>query len=77
MKKLVVMLDTIEKVKKFVSVASRCDGDIDLMSERYVVDAKSIMGIFSLDLGAKLTLNVYNDADYDALYAEIKDFVVE
>ena len=45
-----IMLDSINSVKSFVNIVSKYDFDIDLTSGRYVVDAKSIMGIFSLDL---------------------------
>ena len=50
MTKVKIMLDSIAAVKKFVSVVSMYDFDVDLASGRYAVDAKSIMGIFSLDL---------------------------
>ena len=45
-----VLLDTISAVKTFVSMASECDYEIDLQDKRHLVDGKSIMGIFSLDL---------------------------
>ncbi|MCQ2506780.1 MAG: HPr family phosphocarrier protein, partial [Lachnospiraceae bacterium] len=50
MKKIQISLNTIDKVKSFVNDISRFDSDFDLVSGRYVIDAKSIMGIFSLDL---------------------------
>ena len=50
MSKTTVMLATINDVKEFVSIVSLCDFDVDLISGRYAVDAKSIMGIFSLAL---------------------------
>lgn len=45
-----IMLNSVDRVKKFVNETTKVDGDIFLQSDRYVVDAKSIMGIFSLDL---------------------------
>ena len=62
MKSVNVCLNTVEKVKGFVNTISPLDGDFDLVSDRYVVDAKSIMGIFSLDLSKALRLDIHNDA---------------
>ena len=56
MTKVKIMLDSIAAVKKFVSVVSMYDFDVDLASGRYAVDAKSIMGIFSLDLSNPIQL---------------------
>lgn len=50
MQKVVISLNSIDKVKSFVNTISQYDFDFDLISGRYVIDAKSIMGIFSLDL---------------------------
>ena len=50
MKSINIKLDTIDKVKEFVNKINTFDGDFDLVSARYVIDAKSIMGIFSLDI---------------------------
>ena len=77
MKSVTIFLDTIEKVRSFVNTVSRQDGDFDLVSERYVIDAKSIMGIFSLNLGKPLRLDIHNVENYDAVIAELKDFIVE
>ena len=63
MTKVKIMLDSIAAVKKFVSVVSMYDFDVDLASGRYAVDAKSIMGIFSLDLSKPIDLNVHADGD--------------
>ena len=63
MTKVKIMLDSIAAVKKFVSVVSMYDFDVDLASGRYAVDAKSIMGIFSLDLSNPIQLVAHtNDA---------------
>lgn len=53
-----VNLNTIETVKEFVSIVAHFHGDVELKSGKYVVDAKSIMGIFSLDLSKKLLLEL-------------------
>lgn len=77
MKSIKVNLDSIEKVKNFANTIAACDGDFDLASERYVVDAKSIMGIFSLDLAKTLRLDIHDDAQYDTLAKKLSDFMVE
>lgn len=62
-----ILLDSINKVKDFANMISRYQCDADLASGRYTVDAKSIMGIFSLDLQNPLTLTVYEGSDIDDL----------
>lgn len=76
MKSFNIMLDSIDKVKTFVNIVAKCDFDVDLTSGRYVVDAKSIMGIFSLDLSKPIKLDIYGDDSSD-FEAEIKGFIVE
>lgn len=71
-----VSLNTIDKVKNFVNVINTFDGDFDLAADRYVIDAKSIMGIFSLDLTNALTLNIHNDAEADAVKKALADYIV-
>lgn len=51
-----LMLDNIDKVRQFVSIAMSKDYDIDLLSGKYIVNAKSIMGVFSLDLTKPVTM---------------------
>ena len=63
-----------DHVKNFVSLVNRYPYDMDLRSGRYVVDAKSILGIFSLDLSKPITLEVYTD-DCDDLMNDIKPFL--
>jgi len=77
MKSVNVCLNTVDKVKGLVNAISPLDGDFDLVSDRYVVDAKSIMGIFSLDLGKTLRLDIHNDAVVDKVLPLLKDFIVE
>jgi len=76
MAELNISLNTIEKVKGFVNAVSSLDGDYDLSSDRYVVDAKSIMGIFSLDLGKVLKLIIRDDSLLDAAKAKLADYIV-
>ncbi|MFI3236863.1 MAG: HPr family phosphocarrier protein [Lachnospiraceae bacterium] len=54
-----ISLNSIDKVKSFVNEITKFDYDFDLVSGRYVIDAKSIMGIFSLDLSKPINLNVH------------------
>ncbi len=74
MKSLNIKLDSIDKVKDFVNVINTFDGDFDLASNRYVVDAKSIMGIFSLDVSAVLRLDVHDDSEFDAVKAALSQY---
>ena len=67
-----IKIDTIEKVKDFVNKVNTLQGDLDLKSDRYTVDAKSIMGIFSLDLSKELTL-VYSNSEAVNI---LKDYIV-
>ena len=76
MKTLTIKLDTVEKVKGFVNTVAPLEGDIDLGSDRYVVDAKSIMGIFSLDLSKPLRLEIHNEATAERLMPLLKDYIV-
>ncbi len=76
MKTVKVNINTINDVKNFVSIVSRCDYDVDIVSGRYAIDAKSIMGIFSLDLSKELTLNIHSDDCADFL-DQIKDYIVK
>ena len=75
MKTVKININTINDVKNFVSIVSRCDYDVDIVSGRYAIDAKSIMGIFSLDLSKPLTLTIHS-SDPDAVVAALKDFIV-
>ena len=63
MKTVSIALNSIDKVKAFVNDISKYDFDFDLVSGRYVIDAKSIMGIFSLDLSKPINLNVHAEGN--------------
>ena len=63
MKTVQIFLNSIDKVKSFVNDISKFDYDFDLVSGRYVVDAKSIMGIFSLDLSKPIDLNIHAETE--------------
>lgn len=74
MKSLKISLNTIDKVKEFVNLINTFDGDYDLVSDRYVVDAKSIMGIFSLDISNSLRLDVHDENEFEAVAAALEKF---
>lgn len=74
MKVFEIMLSSINDVKEFVNIANRCSGEVDLTSGRYVVDAKSIMGIFSLDLSKPIICQVYSD-ETPEIMAAVQKFV--
>lgn len=74
MKTFELMLGSINDVKDFVNIVSKYDFDVDLTSGRYVVDAKSIMGIFSLNLSKPIKVEVHSD-DCDKFLNEVDRFV--
>lgn len=77
--KFQIKLETIQKVKDFVSIISLLEGDYRLVSEPYVVDAKSILGIFSLDLGKPVTLEIVStlsSAEQVTFKEKIQSFIV-
>ena len=63
MKTIQISLNSIDKVKSFVNDITKFDYDFDFVSGRYVIDAKSIMGIFSLDLSKPIDLNIHAEAE--------------
>ncbi len=74
MNKFEILLSSINDVKNFVNVVSKYDYDIDLTSGRYVVDAKSIMGIFSLDLSKPIMVEIHSESCED-LYNELAPYI--
>lgn len=75
MKAVNIKMSLTENVKAFVNIVNRYSYDVDLRSGRHVVDAKSLLGIFSLDLAKPVTLEVYHDHCED-LMEDIKPFIV-
>lgn len=76
MKTVQIRLDSIDKVKSFVNIITKYDTDFDLISGRYVIDAKSIMGIFSLDLSRPIDLAIHNDDGCDEILEVLKPFII-
>ncbi len=72
-----ISLDSIEKVKSFVNSITKFDCDFDLVSGRYIIDAKSIMGIFSLDLSKSIDLNIQATDNVDEILEVLKPYIVE
>ena len=77
MKTVRVCLDSIDKVKGFVNDISRFNTDFDLISGRYVINAKSIMGIFSLDLSKPIELTIHESDEIDEILKVLQPYVVE
>ena len=77
MQSVEVLLNSIDKVKNFVNTVSRYEGEFDLVSGRYVIDAKSIMGIFSLDLSQPIRLDVHDDAVAEKVLPELTAFLAK
>ena len=77
MKTVQVSLNSIDKIKSFVNSITQFDFDFDLISGRYVIDAKSIMGIFSLDISKPIDLIVHTDADDEDILAALKPYLAE
>lgn len=80
-KEILISLNTVEKVKNFVNKVSKYDSDeitLDLISGRYIIDAKSIMGIFSLDLSKDLTLRMLAKDEnlMNNLKEDIKNYII-
>ncbi|MDO5403601.1 MAG: HPr family phosphocarrier protein [Eubacteriales bacterium] len=73
MKTVQISLNSIDKVKSFVNDITKFDVDFDLVS---VIDAKSIMGIFSLDLSKPIDLNIHADNDIDTILSVLAPYIV-
>ncbi len=76
MKTVKISLNSIDKVKSFVNEITKYDSDFDLVSGRYVIDAKSIMGIFSLDLSNPIDLNIHAEDNLEEILANLKPYII-
>ena len=72
-----ISLNSIDKVKSFVNDITKFDYDFDLVTGRYVIDAKSIMGIFSLDLSKPIDLNIHAEDNAEEVLAVLKPYMVQ
>ena len=77
MKTVSISLNSIDKVKSFVNDLTKFDDDFDLVSGRYVIDAKSIMGIFSLDLSKPINLNIQDTEDMDEILKVLEPYIIK
>ena len=77
MKTVRISLNSIDKVKSFVNDLTKFDTDFDLVSGRYVIDAKSIMGIFSLDLSKPIDLNIHSESSVAEIVNILKPYIVD
>lgn len=73
-----VKFETFEKVNQFIRVITNFESDVDLVSGRYVINAKSAMGVYSLDLTKELELNIYEkvEGETEKLVQELRDLGV-
>ena len=76
MKTVQISLRSIDNVKSFVNIITQYDFDFDMHSGRYIIDAKSIMGIFSLDLMNKILLTAHTD-DVEDLKKDLAAYIVD
>ena len=76
MKTVRISLNSIDKVKSFVNDLTKYDVDFDLVSGRYVIDAKSIMGIFSLDLSKPIDLNIHAEAGIEEILDTLSPYII-
>ena len=77
MKTVKICLNSIDKVKSFVNDITKFETDFDLVSGRYVIDAKSIMGIFSLDLSKPIDLNIHTEDGTERILEVLAPYIVE
>ena len=76
MKTVQISLNSIDKVKSFVNAITQYEHDFDLISGRYVIDAKSIMGIFSLDLSKPIDLAIHAENNMDEIMETLKPYLI-
>ncbi|MCC8067842.1 MAG: HPr family phosphocarrier protein [Clostridiales bacterium] len=77
MKTVQISLNSIDKVKSFVNDITKFDNDFDLVSGRYVIDAKSIIGIFSLDLSKPIDLNIHAEDNIDEILTVLDAYIIQ
>ena len=76
MKTVQISLNSIDKVKSFVNDITKFNNDFDLVSGRYVIDAISIMGIFSLDLSKPINLNIHAEENIDEIMTVLAPYII-
>ena len=76
MKTIQISLNSIDKVKAFVNDITKFDNDFDLVSGRYEIDAKSIMGIFSLELSKPIDLSIHAEENLNEILDVLKPYMI-
>ena len=76
MKTVRISLNSIDKVKSFVNDLAKFDVDFDLVSGRYLIDAKSIICTFSLDLSKPIDLNIHSENQIDEILTTLAPYIV-
>ena len=76
MQEAMIRLNTVQDIRTFVETVTMTEIEVDLASQRYVVDAKSIMGIYSLDLLNPIKMIVHSD-DCPELMEKLARFIVK
>ncbi len=78
MREVKILLNGIDKVKKFVSITSQSDAEMEIICGRYIIDAKSIMGIFSIDLSKPVMLRIHEDKEREEdIIQALKEYIAE
>ena len=77
MEEIKIRLTTAEEVREFVRAARKCEFDVDISYGRAVVDGKSIMGIFSLDLSKPIDLNIHADGNVDEILTALDAYIIK
>lgn len=72
-----ISLNSIDKVKSFVNDLAKFDADFDLVSGKYIIDAKSIMGIFSLDLSKPIDLNIHTENNIEEILNTLSPYTID
>ena len=72
-----ISLNSIDKVKSFVNDLAKFDADFDLVSGRYIIDANSIMGIFSLDLSKPIDLNIHTENNIEEILNTLSPYTID
>lgn len=70
-----VKINSIDEVKKFVGIVAKYEFDVDIISDKYSVNAKSVMGIFSIDLSNELVMKAHTN-DEETVKADLTDYIV-
>ena len=76
MKTVQISLNSIDKVKSFVNDITKFNNDFDLVSGRYVIDAKSIMGIFSLDISKPINMNIHAEENMEDILKVLAPYII-